>query len=121
LQIGDAFALGCEMLERSKFYINLPYNAILIKNATLNLFVYMVIRENYAYARYFEIELNRLLSDLDMELKISFHIFKTLASYKQEKSPELLVKLRGYVQVLKDFECGAWAERLAMFLERYGN
>ena len=66
-----------------------------------------------------EKEINKLLTEWDIEEKISLHIFKKFAQYKKEKNSELLKEVQSDIDMLKKLGATGMANRFAMEIEKY--
>lgn len=115
----DIYDLALDMLKSNELLQLVASYAELVKKTLVNLYVYFVCENRYAYARKIKSEIVSLINEWDMEAKIILHIFGNFAIFKQEKSPELLDEIQGDIQVLRKFGVIGLANRVAMFIEKY--
>ncbi|GHU38750.1 hypothetical protein FACS1894192_11110 [Bacilli bacterium] len=97
----------------------IAFNSEIVKKTAINLYVYLISKGWYRRAEKIEEELDKFLTEWDMEEKISLHIFKKFAKYKKEKSPELLEEIQDEIEMLKKLGVTGIANRFAMDIERY--
>ena len=64
-------------------------------------------------------KIETIIDEWDIEAKIIIHMFSNFATFKQEKSSELLNEIRSDIKVLKKFGVTGIADRLTMFMKRY--
>lgn len=87
------FQLGMQLVKKDKFRM-LPYNDHIAKRTLVNIYVYMVLHGRFLYAEKIESELNILLNSMDTEERIAIYIFKKIAKFRKENTPELYVEIK---------------------------
>lgn len=115
----EVYDLGQDMLASHELSKIIAFNGEIVKKTAINLYVYLISKGWYTRAEQIEKELDKLLTEWDMEEKISIHIFKKFAQYKKERSPELLKEVQDDIQGLKKLGANGIANRFAMDIERY--
>ena len=115
----EVYDLGQDMLASHELSQIIASNGEIVKKTAINLYVYLISKGWYRRADKIEEELDKLLTEWDMEEKISLHIFKKFAQYKKEKSPELLEEVQSDIEILKKLGATGIANRFAMDIERY--
>ena len=115
----EVYDLGQDMLASHELSKIIAFNGEIVKKTAINLYVYLISKGWYTRAEQIEKELDKLLTEWDMEEKISIHIFKKFVQYKKERSPELLKEVQDDIQGLKKLGANGIANRFAMDIERY--
>lgn len=115
----EVYDLGQDMLASHELSKIIAFNGEIVKKTGINFYVYLISKGWYTRAEQIEKELDKLLTEWDMEEKISIHIFKKFAQYKKERSPELLREVQDDIQGLKKLGANGIANRFAMDIERY--
>lgn len=110
----EVYDLGQDMLASHELTQIIAFNSEIVKKTGINLYVYLIAKGWYRRAENIEKELSKLLTEWDMEEKISIHIFKKFAQYKKEKSPDLLKAVQDDIQSLKNLGAVGIANRFAM-------
>lgn len=115
----EVYDVGQDMLKSHELSQIIAFNGEIVKKTAVNLYVYLICKGWFRRAENIGKELDKLLTEWDMEEKISIHIFKKFATYKKEKRPELLKEVQGDIQTLKKLGAVGMANRLAMDIEKY--
>lgn len=115
----DAYDLALDMIKSNNLSRLVASHAELVKKTLINIYVYFVCRNRYAYARKIKSKIETIIDEWDIEAKIIIHMFSNFATFKQEKSSELLNEIRSDIKVLKKFGVTGIADRLTMFMKRY--
>ena len=95
----------------------IAFNDEVVKKTAINLYFYLISKGWYRRAERIEKKIDELLTEWDMEEKISLHIFKKFLKYKQEKSPKLLEEVQSDIQMLKQLGATGIADRFAIDIE----
>lgn len=115
----DVYDLGQDMLTSHEMTQIITFNGEIVKKTGINLYIYLITKGWYRRAENIEIELGKLLTEWDMEEKISIHIFQTFAKYKKERSPELLKAVQDDIQSLKNLGAVGIAKRFTTEIEKH--
>lgn len=115
----EVYDLGQDMLVSHELTQIIAFNSEIVKKTGVNLYVYLISKGWYRRAENIEKELDKLLTEWDMEEKISIHIFKKFAQYKEEKNPELFKAVQDDIYKLKKLGAVGIANRFAMEIEKY--
>jgi Rgg/GadR/MutR family transcriptional activator len=115
----DVYDLGQDMLASSELSQMLAQNAEVIKKMSLNLYEYLIYRGRYSRAERIEEKIERLITEWDLEEKISLYLYKKISRYKQEKSAELFAEIQSALESLREFGATGIANRIAGDIERY--
>ena len=115
----EIYDLGQDMLASQELSQIIAFNGKIVKKTAINLYVYLIFKGYYIRAERIEKEINKLLTEWDLEEKISLHIFKKFAQYKNEKNSELLKEVQSDIDMLKKLGATGMANRFAMEIEKY--
>ena len=115
----EIYDLGQDMLASQELSQIIAFNGKIVKKTAINLYVYLIFKGYYIRAERIEKEINKLLTEWDIEEKISLHIFKKFAQYKKEKNSELLKEVQSDIDMLKKLGATGMANRFAMEIEKY--
>ncbi len=113
----EVYDLGQDMLASNELTQIIAFNGEIVKKTAINLYFYLISKGWYRRAEKIEKEFDTLLTDWNIEEKISLHIFKTFLKYKQEKSPKLLEEVQSDIQMLKQLGATGIADRFAIDIE----
>ena len=113
----EVYDLGQDMLASDELSQIIAFNDEVVKKTAINLYFYLISKGWYRRAERIEKKIDELLTEWDMEEKISLHIFKKFLKYKQEKSPKLLEEVQSDIQMLKQLGATGIADRFAIDIE----
>lgn len=113
----EVYDLGQDMLTSDELSQIIAFNDEVVKKTAINLYFYLISKGWYRRAERIEKKIDELLTEWDMEEKISLHIFKKFLKYKQEKSPKLLEEVQSDIQMLKQLGATGIADRFAIDIE----
>ncbi|GAB2021911.1 Rgg/GadR/MutR family transcriptional regulator [Pseudolactococcus yaeyamensis] len=115
----EVYELSLELLKRNEFSQLITYHTEVVKKTIQNVYVHLICKGWYVRAERIAEELEKLLTDWDMEEKILFYIFRKFAKFRQEKNLELLKEIQDDIQILKRFGVAGVATRIEMIIENY--
>lgn len=113
----DVYDLGQDMLSSRELPQLLLLNNEAVKKTAINFYIWLITRRQYRCAERIEKELENLLTEWDVEEKISLHIFKKFLCAMKGKSPELLEEVQSDIACLRKLGATGVANRFAMCIE----
>lgn len=114
----EVYDLGQDMLKSNELAQIIAFNAEVVKKTAINLYAYLISKGWYRRAERIGEELDKLLTEWDMEERISFNIYRKFLQYKQEKSSELLEEVQNDIEMLKKLGVTGIANRFAVDIEK---
>ena len=79
----EVYDLGQDMLASDELSQIIAFNDEVVKKTAINLYFYLISKGWYRRAERIEKKIDELLTEWDMEEKISLHIFKKFLKYKK--------------------------------------
>lgn len=115
----DIYELGMDMLKSNELSQLITSHRVLVKRTMLHLFANLVYRNRYSYARHMAMEIEKMISDEDMEAEIVLSLFSRLARFKQEKNLVVYGELLQDIAVLKKLGVTALVDDLTYHMTKF--